>query len=321
MALFSYAEAVTGGVIVQMPEKATVVGPAIYLGEITDVACDNSAVAEKIRRVTIGKAAPAGDKIKITLGYIKVALRREGYSLNEFSFNGEDATEVLTRSQDFDPATLLGQIKDFVLKQTQEPPENVQVTLEGKNKHFFLPDGEIKAKFRPSFSGKYEGTVFLTAELEVSGRLIRVLPLRITVDVSHEVVTTTKNLEKGQKFTKENLALVKTSSSKVTKGCFKQLNYVLGRTAAMPLPVGWIVRVSDIYDPPVIRHGQMVQAIVQKGNVELTVQVRAVEDGKAGDSIRIENTESHKILRGKVLDEKTILVGQDEPKQETGVVP
>jgi flagella basal body P-ring formation protein FlgA len=187
--------------------------------------------------------------------------------------------------------------------------------MEGKSKKITLPDGEVKAKLRPSFTGKYDGTVFLTAELEVNGRLIKVLPIRVTVEVFHNAVATTRPVEKGAKFTAENVSLARLPTSKMTRGCFNQLGYVLGRTAALQLPAGTVIRVSDINDPPAIRHGQTVQGIMRRGNVELAVQVRAVEDGKAGETIKVENTDSHKLLRGKILDEKTVLLGQEEAKQ------
>ena len=97
------------------------------------------------------------------------------------------------------------------------------------------------------------------------------------------------------------------------RGCFKELSYVLGRTASMPLVPDTVVQVNEIFDPPVVLRGKTVQAIVRRGNVELTVDARAIEDGKAGDVIRVENSDSHKILYAKVLDEKTVLVQNNEP--------
>lgn len=309
------------GVVLQLPENATVVGPQISLGEIAEVISDDKTTADRLRRMTVGKAAPAGDKVRVTLGYLKVALRREGYNLQVFSFGGAETVEVLTQSQAFDPAALLPHVKAFILDETGETPGNVDVKLEGLGKKITLPAGEVTSKFRPSFTGQYEGTVFLTAELAVDGRLVRVLPIRAVVDVFHPAVTVVKRVDKGVKFTRNNVALVRTPSSKMIKGCFRQLEPVLGRTAATRLEPGSVLRVNDLYDPPAIQHGEVVQAVVEKGNVELSVQVRAIEDGKAGDSIRVENTDTHKLLRGKVLDEKTVLLEPEGSESKTGGVP
>jgi flagellar basal body P-ring formation protein FlgA len=309
------------GVVIQLPEKATVIGPTITLGEIVEVISDNKAVADRLRRLTLGRAAPAGATVKMTLGYLKVALRREGYSLKDFSFGGAETVEILSQSQFFDPETLLPQVKSFILAQTGEAPENVDVKLEGAEKKIALPAGEVSAKFRPSFTGQYEGTVFLTTELNVDGRLVRVLPVRATVEIYHPAVTVIKKIDKGEKFTLENIALARTPSSKLINGCFQQLGNVLGRTASMPLAPGTVVRVNELYDPPAISRGQVVEGIVEKGNIELSVQVRAIEDGKAGDVIRVENTDSHKVLHGKVLDEKTVLLEPEVEQQQSGGAP
>jgi flagella basal body P-ring formation protein FlgA len=305
--------AVASPLIIRLTDTATVVGPNISIGEVADLIGSGSGNSERVRRLIVAKAAPAGDTATITQQYIKICLRREGFLLTDFDFDGADSSKVLTQSQEFYPSTLLPEIKKFILKQVQEESANVDVKLAGQDKEIILPAGDIKSNFRPTFSGKYEGQVILTAELEVNGRLQKVLPLHVDIEIFHPVVVTTRRLEKGDEFGPENVAIVRTPSSKILLGSLSQLNYVTGRTAAVPLVPGTILRYSDIFDPPVIVHGSIVQAVVRYGNVELRVDARAVEDGKAGDSIRVENTDSHKVLKGKVLDEKTVLVDQNSP--------
>ena len=300
-----------GPVDIHLPQKATVAGSAISLGEVAEVSGENRAETEKVRRVKLSAAAPAGGTIKLTQGFIKVALRKEGYSLEKISFSGADVVEVLTQSQLLSLAGLLPDIKSFVIGQLKESPENVDIKISGADKKISLPAGLVKANFRPPLSGKFEGAFLLTTELEVDGRVVRVLPLRVTVEVFHPVVVTTRRVEKGDKFSRENVSLVRTSTSKIMGQYMDRLDSVLGRTAAAPMVPGTVVRINSLFDPPVVKRGQNVQAIVQYGNVEITVQVRATEDGKAGDMIRVENSETHKLLRAKVLDEKTVLVNHE----------
>lgn len=311
-ALVLSAHSAENVLIIRLSEKATVVGPQIKLGEVADIIGGKNGNLDRVRQLELAKAAPVGNTFKLSQDFIKIVLRREGYSLQDFVFEGGQTTEVLTQSRDFEPSDLLPEIKKFVLEQTKESSEDVDVKLAGLDKKILLPAGEVKATFQPSFSGRYEGSVLLTTNLEVDGRLIRVLPLRVTIDVFHPAVVTTRKVEKGEKFDDGNIALVRTPTSRMVVGCFRKLAYVLGRTASVPLTSGTVLRVSEIYDPPVIRHGQIVQAIVRKGNVELMVDARAIEDAKAGDSIRVENTNSHKVLNGKVLDEKTVLIDPEK---------
>ncbi|MGH7739756.1 MAG: flagellar basal body P-ring formation chaperone FlgA, partial [bacterium] len=91
------------------------------------------------------------------------------------------------------------------------------------------------------------------------------------------------------------------------------LTGVVGHTASIFLGPGTVVAFNDLYDPPVIHRGAQVNGVVRQGNVELSVTVRAIEDGKMGDVIRVENTDTHKLLKAKVLDEKTVLIETETP--------
>ena len=185
--------------------------------------------------------------------------------------------------------------------------------LGGPEKKIVVPAGEVKTSFRPPLNGQYEGMLLLTAELSVNGHLNKVFPLRVQVEVSHPVVVTTKPVQKGDKFSGDNLVLKRVTASKIPPDSLHRLEEALGRTAGVPLGADIVLRLGAIYDPPVIKRGEMVSGVFQKGNVEITAQVKASEDGKPGDKIRVENMDAHKILWARVQDEKTVLILDENP--------
>lgn len=295
--------------VFRLMEKATVVGPVIKLGDVTEILGGGKGAHDPLTELEIGRAAPPGQAVVLTRSGMILALRREGLFQVGMKFEGADRVEVLTQSQKFDPQGVLPDIKNFIQKQTGEFPEFLEVRFEGSPKVLVLPAGEVTVRLKPNVTGKYEGIMTLQAELNVDGRSIRTTNLRVRVDRFRPFVKTTRAVEKGEKFTSQNVALVKFSGKFGPRGGFNDLNQVLGRSAALALAPETMLRVTDLFDPPIIVHGQVVEAVVQKGNVELSVQVRAVQDGKMGDVIQVENTDSHKVLKAKVLDEKRVLVG------------
>lgn len=300
-------------ILIKVPEKVSVIGPQFNFGDIADVSGKNKAVLEKIRRIRIANAAQSGMVLKVSQGLLKITLRREGYSLKGIHFEGPETIQVLTQSQEFSTEEILPKVKAFAVQGSGESPENIEVKLSGAEKKILLPAGAVDVNFRAPLSGKYEGLLLLTTELMVNGRLARVMPLRVMVEVFRPVVVTTKRVEKGEKFTPENVSVVRKPSSKVLPGCLQRLENAVGRTAAAPVVPGTLLRLSALYDPPVVKRGELLQAVVQKGNVEITVGVRAIEEGKAGDSIRVENTQTHKVLRGRVLNEKMVSIEEGKP--------
>ncbi len=58
----------------------------------------------------------------------------------------------------------------------------------------------------------------------------------------------------------------------------------------------------------VVHRGQSVAAMVQDGPMTITLKVEALEDGAAGQMIRVRNPLSRRDLHGKVLDAESVLV-------------
>lgn len=59
---------------------------------------------------------------------------------------------------------------------------------------------------------------------------------------------------------------------------------------------------------PVLHRGQSADAVLQDGALNMVMKVEVLEDGAPGQIIRLRNPLSRRELRGKVQDEKTILV-------------
>jgi len=299
--------------VIRFLDQATVAGPNITLGDVAKVTAEEKTFSDRLNRVILEKAPPPGQKVSITQMAVKIALRREGYSLEEFRWEGADSIWVLTQTQEVTPDQLLDAAKTFILSQTGEDSKNLEIKILGPQKGVVVPSGQLEIHYRPALVGQYEGTQILTAELTVDGRDIRVVPVRLETHVFHSVVLTSRDIKKGDKFSSENIVMGRMPTTQALRGCLQHLADVLGRTAAYDLRKGTPVRFSEINDPPVIRRGTVVQAFVESGNVEIMVHAQAVEDGKAGEEIRVENTDSHKVLWAKVLDENRVLI--DPTKQ------
>jgi flagella basal body P-ring formation protein FlgA len=77
---------------------------------------------------------------------------------------------------------------------------------------------------------------------------------------------------------------------------------------AEPLQSGSPLLARSVKVRPVIRRGQSADALVQDGTLSVTMKVEALEDGAPGQIIRARNAQSRRDIRGKVLNENTILI-------------
>ena len=59
---------------------------------------------------------------------------------------------------------------------------------------------------------------------------------------------------------------------------------------------------------PVIRRGDLIEALLQDGLLAISLRVEVLEDGIRGQMIRVRNPQSKREFRGKVQDEQSILI-------------
>ena len=77
---------------------------------------------------------------------------------------------------------------------------------------------------------------------------------------------------------------------------------------AEPVQAGSPLLARSVKLRPVLHRGQIADALVQDGALSITMKVEVLEDGAPGQIIRARNSQSRRDIRGKVLNEQTILV-------------
>ena len=88
-----------------------------------------------------------------------------------------------------------------------------------------------------------------------------------------------------------------------------QLSQAVGRTSRRPLPQGKPVPLEFLSMPPVAKKGRTVLIVVRQGGLMAAVKGILLEDGAAGDIVRVRRADDKKVvLRARVLDSKTVEV-------------
>jgi flagella basal body P-ring formation protein FlgA len=77
---------------------------------------------------------------------------------------------------------------------------------------------------------------------------------------------------------------------------------------AEPVGVGAPLFARSVKQVPVVHRGQMVTALIDDGSLSVQMKVEVLEDGSPGQIVRARNQQSLRDIRGKVLNEQTILV-------------
>lgn len=122
----------------------------------------------------------------------------------------------------------------------------------------------------------------------------------ILLQRTEHVLVTTRSVPLGQRLAKSDLQVVPMASGSVTGDPISARD-VIGKKAAVPLAAGQIITRDQIVVPLAIRNGDKVVIHWTGAGVVVTVAGTALESGDSGQTILVENDESHRPVMAAVV--------------------
>ncbi len=114
--------------------------------------------------------------------------------------------------------------------------------------------------------------------------------------------------QRGENLSKLDLAQERRDVMNLQGGFWSGPNEGPAQSLTQNLPAGAILFARHTQLMPVIRRGELVDAIISDKALLVRLKVEVLEDGAPGQLVRIRNNTTRKELRGKVINEGTIQV-------------
>lgn len=162
--------------------------------------------------------------------------------------------------------------------------------------------------------GSPVGRVNIDVTVKGSDRAPVVVPVSLDVRHYEDVVATCRPVARGKTIQSDDLYLHRWDVTGLTDYCTK-LEQVVGKTAGRPMPSLQNIREQDLDrtaagsapgQQVVVKRQSRVSLIAKVGDLIITVRGEALQDGKVGDTIRVQNIESKTVLQGRVLSAEEV---------------
>lgn len=128
--------------------------------------------------------------------------------------------------------------------------------------------------------------------------------IRVPVKVQHfkEIALTTQNLQKEQLITPNDVKLVRTDISAVSEGYYASVDELIGLVATKPIAANAMVLHHMVKQPLLIRRGENVKILVKAPGLTIEGSGIAQTDGIKGQTIRVKNSRSNRIVEATVQE-------------------
>ncbi len=159
-------------------------------------------------------------------------------------------------------------------------------------KPYQVPAGRISHQVIPAKPGAI-GSRRMTLMTRVNGQIISNQSIRVELEALAEVAVSTSSLRRGEILDAGNLELRYQDVSRL-KEPFFALENIIGKRLKRSVRLGEPLQTNQVEFPPLIKRGERVVIHAQSMGLTLSAAGEAKQDGRAGEAIRVMNSNSRK---------------------------
>jgi flagella basal body P-ring formation protein FlgA len=171
-----------------------------------------------------------------------------------------------------------------------------------------FPAGRVHITVVPVGHPTYRGDVALNFHLRIDDRLVKVLLVRGRVDVYSQVIVAARSVARGEVITAAAVRAHRVDQGRVPPGLATSAKQVIGLQALVALRPGQKIYVSQVRSPRLIRRGEEVTILVQKGGLRISAPGRALTDGHVGGRVAVMNLASRRKIMARVQSPGVVTV-------------
>ena len=134
--------------------------------------------------------------------------------------------------------------------------------------------------------------------VRVSGKMNAVIKVPVLME----------NLQAGQIIRANDISYVTIKERDYGHDTIADADALIGMTARRVVIAGRPIKATDLIAPQIVERGELVVMTLNQGVLNLSTQVKALENGAKGDIIRVVNTSSNQTLQAQVIGDNRVAV-------------
>ncbi len=282
-------------------DSATVNDTVIRLGDIA--AFGSKATLEKIESLkdaVVGEAAPAGYCRKVSCGDVMMYILKKQDAGYSFVANKTKAVMVATTFTE----KKVGDFENIIMKYLSDSimwqQGDYTVSVRNLEEKWKCLDKPIKVEIAGLASKYPKGNVNLKLVARQYSKIFTV-PVVCCITVVTPVIVAKTAILKGTVLSCANCSIERKDITHFASSPYTDLSQLNDMVANRTIPAESILNNKLTSRMPIIGKDEQVYVVVDKGQVRVSVIMRAREQGALGDRIWVENELTHKLIKTKII--------------------
>lgn len=286
-------------------------GETVCLGDIAQIDGTDPAQTAALGAVVVGRIAAPGKTLVLSAQILALRVKAAGLPENlEVEWNLPDKITIHRQAQSLEGSLLETQAQQKIEEELKRGKEKRRYTIETISlpKDLRLPAGNLS--YETAIPGGIRPALPVNVEIGIliDGKLYKKIVYRARVHMYEPAVETVRPLLRGAKITKEDLQQTEKEVTAYSEAYLKSPQEAEGWLMARNVRAGTILTRTLVEKPVIIERGKQIHLVTSYHGVRAQMDGTALESGREGETIRVRNESSKRILSGVVLDPGTVQI-------------
>jgi len=116
-----------------------------------------------------------------------------------------------------------------------------------------------------------------------------------------DIYVAKRYLPRGTQLTKSDITLERRDITSQSAGYITELEAISGKILRRPLRHNSVIPPSALHEPLLVKRGDKVTIVAQNAGIKVRMKGKALINGTEGETIKVRNLSSKRIIEGKVL--------------------
>lgn len=302
------APAAWAAAIVTVAPEQAVNGPVLTLGEIAQITGEDEAKISALKALRLGSAPKPGGRLVLTRELLGTRLAASGADLGGITWSVPESIVITANSQVVAGQKIADTAFEALVKRLNIRENKRQIELVSFSEDVAAPIGEIGLKAEIPYGIRKSGLTIVNVIITCDGRIYDKVSLRYNVKVFEDIVIASKQIAPQEALTTENLTYQRTDIARLSGAYVTDISKLTGLTAKRPIASGTLITDSLLKKPILVKRGTNVTISAHSGAIAITASGQALQDGAEGQVIRVQNTNSKRIVTAKVMGEGLVQI-------------
>jgi flagella basal body P-ring formation protein FlgA len=253
--------------------------------------------------------APAfGQSLQLTRGQVQEQLRKFAPNLVTTNWLGALQCRLTRRARAFAENDLRPMLTDVLQREFVKDRGELDLRLSRPWQTINLPDEPLNLKLLDMPASGVGPMFIVRFELRTARESLGTWQASVLAKVWKEVWVAQSPIKRGELLRDADFVRQRRDMLTVHEPLAEFVRDDSTLELAEGLPAGAPLLTRSLRLRALVHRGQRADAVLRDGALEMTMKVEVLEDGVPGQIVRARNPDSRREIRGKVLNEQTLLV-------------